>query len=71
MCIPATTQSDWPRDCPLGNSISNFQSYLIAKGIFERAVYCVQSNVADTTLANFDANNAQSLANTLNHYGFL
>jgi hypothetical protein len=71
MCIPTTTQSDWPRDCPLGNSIKNFQSYLIAKGIFERAVYCVQSNIADTTLANFVSNNAQSLANTLNFYGFL
>jgi len=73
MCIPTDPpgQSAWPRACPLGDSISNFQPYLIAKGIFERAVYCVQSNITDSTLANFISTNATSLANTLNFYGFL
>jgi hypothetical protein len=73
MCIPAkpSTQSDWPRGCPAGNDKSSFKSYLIAKGIFERAVYCVESNVTDSTLANFVSTNATSLANTLNFYGFL
>jgi hypothetical protein len=73
MCIPAppSTQSDWPRGCDLGTDMSSFKSYLIAKGIFERAVYCVQSNITDSTLANFVSTNATSLASTLNFYGFL
>lgn len=70
MCIPSTQQSDWPDDCPVGTDSSSFQSYLIAKGIFQRALYCVQSKVTDTTLANFAQTNAVSLAGTLTHYGF-
>jgi hypothetical protein len=55
----------------VGDNKGNFQSYLIAKGIFERAVYCVQSNITDGTLNNFASANATSLANTVNNYGFL
>jgi hypothetical protein len=73
MCIPTDPpgQSAWPRGCPVGDNKGNFQSYLIAKGIFERAVYCVQSNITDGTLNNFASANATSLANTVNNYGFL
>ncbi len=73
MCIPTDPpgQSAWPTACPLGNSADTFQQYLIAKGIFERALYCVQSNITDSTLANFASTNATSLANTVVNYGFL
>lgn len=67
MCI----SSIWPRGCDTGSGSGPFASYLIAKGISQRALYCVQSNVTDATLANFAQANAASLANTVVHYGFL
>jgi len=55
--------SSWPYGCNLGTDKATFQSYLIVKGIFERAAYCVNSDISDSTIADFIRTNAQSIAN--------
>ena len=60
----------WPYGCNLGTDKASFASYLIAKGIFERAAYCVNSDISDSTIADFIRTNAQSIANNLTNYGF-
>jgi type II secretory pathway pseudopilin PulG len=62
--------SDWPYDCKLGNSAGTYQSYLISKGIFERAIYCSNHNLRDSELTTFASVNAASIAR-LPHFGFL
>jgi hypothetical protein len=62
--------SDWPRGCKLGNSAGSYQSYLISKGIFERAIYCSNHNLKDSVLTSFASANATSIAK-LPHFGFL
>ena len=61
--------SDWPYDCKLGNSAGTYQSYLISKGIFERAIYCSNHNLRDSELTTFASVNAASIAR-LPHFGF-
>jgi hypothetical protein len=68
-CLPTGTNT-WPRGCALGTSVSDFQPYLISKGIFERGIYCSNHNFNDTDLQNFISANAASLAG-LPNFGFL
>jgi hypothetical protein len=68
-CEP-TSGNQWPYGCALGSSLSDYQSYLISKGFFERAVYCSNHNFNDSALTSFAARNAASLA-VLPHFGFL
>ena len=68
-CEP-TAGNTWPRGCALGSSLSDYQPYLISKGIFERAIYCSNHNLNDSRLTSFAALNAGSLAG-LPHFGFL
>jgi hypothetical protein len=62
--------SDWPYGCKLGNSAGTYQSYLISKGIFERALSCSNHNLRDSKLTAFASANAASIAR-LPHFGFL
>ena len=68
-CKP-TSGNTWPRGCPVGTSLSDYQPYLISKGIFERAIYCSNHNFNDSVLTSFAALNAGSLAG-LPNFGFL
>jgi len=71
-CDP-TTKGAWPRTCDLGNALGGkhpYKSYLISKGIFERAIYCSNHNLNDSALTSFAAKNAASIAG-LPHFGFL
>lgn len=68
-CEP-TSGNTWPRGCALGTSLSDYQPYLISKGIFERAIYCSNHNFNDSQLTSFAAVNADSLAG-LPNFGFL
>ena len=45
-------------------------SYLISKGIFERAINCSNHNLKDSELTTFASVNAASIAR-LPHFGFL
>jgi Glycosyl hydrolase family 76 len=62
--------SGWPYGCKLGNSAGTYQSYLISKGIFERALSCSNHNLRDSELTKFASANAASIAR-LPHFGFL
>jgi hypothetical protein len=62
--------SDWPYGCNLGHSAGTYQSYLISKGIFERAIDCSSHNLRDKALTAFASANAASIAG-LPHFGFL
>lgn len=61
---------DWPYHCKLGHSAGTYQSYLISKGIFERAINCSNHNLKDSELTTFASVNAASIAR-LPHFGFL
>lgn len=48
-CEP-TLGNQWPRGCALGSSLTDYQPYLISKGIFERAIYCSNQNLNDPVI---------------------
>ena len=69
-CIPDPGNS-WPEQCDVGSGIDSYPAWLISKGVFEHAIYCLNGNLStpDQTLKDFSHTNGSNILSA--NYGFL
>jgi hypothetical protein len=69
-CIP-DSGNNWPEQCNVGSDIQSYPAWLISKGVFEHAIYCLNGNLStsDQTLKDFSHTNGSKILGA--NYGFL